>query len=188
MTKSSINVQVDNILGMIIAEKFEADRLVSLLKNVAKNKQVTDEQSEDLVEAIEKQLWVTSAIKAKKIFGARNRSTCQQLQFFLDDIVTRHELSENQHKTKVKVGVNVLIGQALIYDYISYKNRKTGLIAHMAFRKIRKEDKLELDVRKVHFKEQHTEKGEKPIVFESHNFDDACALFENNLSEVLSGL
>ena len=43
MTTSSINVQVDNILGMIIAEKFEADRLVSLLKNVAKNKQVTDE-------------------------------------------------------------------------------------------------------------------------------------------------
>ena len=188
MTKSSINVQVDNILGMINARKFDADRLVSLLKNVAKNKEVTDEQSEDLVEAIESQLWLTSAIKAKKIFGAKNRKTCQQLQVFLDDILTRHELSENQHKTKVKVGENVLIGQALIYDYISYKNRKTGMIAHMAFRKIRTDDKLELDVRKVHFKEQHKEKAEKPTVFEAHDFDEACELFENNLSEVLSGL
>ena len=82
MTKSSINVQVDNILGMISAEKFEADRLVSLLKNVAKNKQVTDEQSEDLVEAIEKQLWVTSAIKAKKSLVPEIAQRANSFNFF----------------------------------------------------------------------------------------------------------
>ena len=46
----------------------------------------------------------------------------------------------------------------------------------MAFRKIMSEDKLELDVRKVHAEEQQT--GPKPTVFEPHDFGDACDLFE----------
>jgi hypothetical protein len=41
-------------------------------------------------------------------------------------------------------------------------------------------------VRKVHFREQET--GPKPTVFEPHNFDHACELFEEYLSEVLAGL
>ena len=188
MAASTINAQVKNILRMINAGELTPDSLISTLRNATKNKEITDEQREEIVEAIERQLWLTNAIKAKRIFGARNRKTCEQLQVFLDDLLTRHDLSQNQHKTKVKVGGNVLRGEALIYDYISYKNRKSGMIAHMAFRKIRKDDKLELDVRKVHFKEQHKEKAEKPTVFEAHDFDEACELFENNLSEVLSGL
>ncbi len=189
MASPRIDEQVKNLLRMIREGKYGAESLLNLFDNVDKQKdddKITEEQHEELVEAIEIQLWAVNASKAKKLFGARNRDTHKKLQVFLDDLLTRHDLSENQHKTKVKVGGNVLRGEAILYDYISYKNRETGMLAHLAFRRIKEKDKLELDVRKVHFREQET--GPKPTVFEPHNFDDSCELFEEYLSEVLAGL
>ena len=185
MPPSTIDAQVENLLRMINAGTYSADSLINVFNNATENENVkiTEEQREELVEAIEIQLWASSARKAKKLLGARNRKTHEQLQRFLDDLLTRHDLSENKHKTKVKVGGNVLRGEAITYDYISYRNRETGMIAHLAFRRITEEDNLELDVRKVHAKEQQT--GPKPTVFEPHNFDDACDLFEVYLLEVL---
>ena len=184
MPKASINEQVENILGMINSGNFDAQALIKLYNNARSNNEVTDKQREDIVEAIEYQLWVTSPGKAKKVFGARNRDTSEKLQLFLNELKTRLDLSKNQHKTKVKIGGNVIRGDALVYDYISYRDIENNMIAHLAFRKIGEEDALEIAVRKHHLKDLHTSKDQE-TVFPEHAFDEACDLYERYLSEIL---
>lgn len=186
VTSKTIAKQVENILGMIRSGNFDAPQLVNLFDNVNSHQEVTEQQREDVIEAIQAQLWATNKSSAKKIFGPRNRDTHEKLQKFLNELKARHDLSHNQHKTKVKVGGNVLKGEALIYDYVSYRNSKTNMIAHMAFRRIQEEDTLEIAVKKVHVKDQHSEK-EQEVLFQEHEFDSAGACFENYLVDVLSG-
>lgn len=186
MTNKTIAKQVENVLGMIRSGNFAAPQLVNLFDNVNSHKEVSDQQREEVVEAIQDQLWATSKSSAKRIFGPRNRGTQEKLQKFLDELKTRHDLSHNQHKTKVKVGGNVLKGEALIYDYISYRNSETKMIAHMAFRRILEEDMLEIAVKKVHVQDQHGP-GEQESIFQEHEFDVACETFEKLLGEVVLG-
>ena len=186
VTNSTINKQVENVLEMIRSGKFNAAQLVNLYDNVNSHKDVTDQQREDVVEAIEIQLWATKASSAKRIFGARNRDTHEKLQVFLNELQTRHDLSENQHKTKVKVGGKVLKGEAIVYDYISYRNSDTRMIAHMAFRRIEEKDTLEISVRRGHVKDQYSSR-EQETLFKEHEFSAACETFEVYLTEVLQG-
>jgi len=187
VTNTTTTKQVENVLGMIRSGNFDAPQLVNLFDNVNSHKEVTEQQREDVIEAIQTQLWATSKSSAKKIFGPRNRDTHEKLQNFLDELQTRHDLSQNQHKTKVKVGGNVLRGEAVIYDYISYRNSATKMIAHMAFRKIAEEDTLEIAVKQVHVQDQHGAE-EQEVLFQEHDFEAACRSFENHLTEVLIGV
>ena len=184
VTNTTISKQVENVLGIIRSGDLAAPQLINLFNNVNSHKDVSDLQREEVVEAIQDQLWATSKSSAKKTFGPRNRDTQEKLQKFLDDIKTRHDLSQNQHKTKVKVGGKVLKGEALIYDYISYRNSETKMIAYMAFRRIAKKDPLEIAVKKVHVKDQHGA-GEQETLFQEHEFNEACKNFEEHLTEVL---
>lgn len=187
MANTTIARQVENVLRMIRSGDLAAPQLVNLFENVNSHKEVSDEQREEVVEAIQDQLWATSKSSAKKIFGPRNRDTQENLQKFLDELKARHDLSQNQHKTKVKVGGNVLRGEALIYDYISYRNSETKMIAHMAFRRITEEDTLEIAVKKVHVQDQHGAREHEKL-FQKHEFNEACEAFEKHLTEVVQGI
>jgi len=148
MKKLTLAEQVENILARTKQGQYDARQLRNLYRNVGANKELTDAQRENLVEAIEIQLWKDHPREAKRLFGARNRETRSQLEKYFTSLRERFDLSENHHKNKVKVGGSVISGHAKIYDYISYRNNDTRDIVFLAFRKIDEDMPLDIPVGK----------------------------------------
>lgn len=186
MKKLTLAEQVENILALIKQGHYGARQLCNLFRNVGANKELDDAQRESLVEAIEIQLWKDYSREAQRLFGARNRKTRSKLENYFTSLQERFDLSANHHKNKVKVGGNVIAGDAKIFDYISYRNNDTRRIAFLAFRKIGEDMPLDIAVGKYVV-------GENDVMdpsfrtFIPAKFDAATELFENYLTSVLAG-
>jgi hypothetical protein len=186
MTKTPIETQVENILAKIEIGSFDADGLCNLLRNIEADVSVTDLQRENLNEAAVARLRKHHKREAKKMLGAPNSETSDQLETYLAELIGRFDLSANGHKNKVKVGGNVIAGNADIYDYISYRNNDTKTNVKMAFRKI--DEKIELDLGVGKYPVGGSD-VENPSFFTFHpeQFDEASALFETYLISVING-
>ncbi|MCF6305438.1 MAG: hypothetical protein L3J33_08705 [Rhodobacteraceae bacterium] len=186
MKKLTLALQVENILGLIGKGHYDAKQLRILYRNVESKENLTDTQSESLVEAIEARLWKDHPREAKKILGPRNTETRKTMEAYFDGLQKRFDLSANHHKNKVKLGGNVISGQALIYDYISYRNKNTRMIAHIAFRQLSEELSLEIVVGK-HPVGQTSSKTVNSCIFTPEQFEASAKQFEIYLTSVLAG-
>ena len=102
MNDKKIAEQVEKTIKRIRANEHTPDALIRIYKNVAKSKDLTDDQRQALVDEIEAHLWKFAPPKAKKVFGPLNRSTRQTLETYLQYLLTRYDLTNNRHKNKVK--------------------------------------------------------------------------------------
>lgn len=185
MTKTTLESQVENVLGLIESGRYDANQLRNFYNNVASKDDLTDVQSECLIEAIVKQLWKGYPREAKKRFGPRNTETREKLEAYFIKLKTRFDLSANHHKNKVKLGGNVISGQALIYDYISYRNNNTRMIVSLAFRKFNEEMPIDIAVETYPVGKYNSEDPNTRI-FEPEHFLDATKQFEIYLGAVLA--
>jgi hypothetical protein len=185
MSKSTLEEQVENVLGRVKDGLYDAAQLRSLYRNVEAEDELTDTQRENLVEAIEFHLWKDHPRQAKKILGPRNNETRNQLENYFVSLRERFDLSANHHKNKVKLGGNVIAGEALIFDYISYRNNDTRTITLLAFRKLREDTSLDIVVEKCLVGERAEEKASFRT-FTPEQFQDATDLYESYLTSVLA--
>lgn len=86
---------------------------------------MTDEQREELVEAITTQMRKAYPAVANKKFGLPNQDIRQKLEEYLSDLCSRFDFFADGHKTKVRVGGDVITGETHVNDYISYRNQET---------------------------------------------------------------
>ena len=133
MTQSKIQQQVAILLEKINAGGMTVQQLQNAYANTENHAEVTDEQREDLIEAITSQMRKDYPAVANKKFGPVIRDSRQQLEAYLEGPCLRFDLSENGHKTKVKVGGDIIKGETLINDYISYRNQATKVMCHLFF-------------------------------------------------------
>lgn len=185
MKKITLESQVENVLKRIKSGCYDAKSLCNILGNVEREGHLTDVQSESLNEAIETQLWKVYPRDAKKRLGPRNTETREKLERYFIDLKARFDLSANHHKNKVKLGGNVISGQALIYDYISYRDNNTRMIVSLAFRKFDEEMPVEIAV-EIYPVGKHGSKSWSSLTFASEDFEAATKQFEIFLTSVLA--
>jgi hypothetical protein len=185
MTSSNIEKQVANLLEKIKSGSMTVQQLQNIFMNIEKNTEVTEEQREDLIEAITSQMRKAYPAAANKKFGPVNRDTRQKLEIYLADLCARFDMSENGHKTKVKVGGDVIKGETLVNDYISYKNQKTKVMCHLFY--IQKDHDTPRQLRVAMNKLKAWGQNESERVFPEASFDEACAVFERYLKSVMQG-
>ncbi len=185
MTKSKIDQQVAILLNRVNAGDMTVQQLQNAFENTEKHPDVTDTHREDLIEAITKQMRLRYPSVANKTFGAVNRDSQKKLETYLADLTGRFDFSANGHKTKVKVGGDVIKGETLVNDYISYRNQDTKVMCHFFCTQRDHESPRELRVMMNALKAWGENETWK--VFPETAFDEACVLFESYLKRVLAG-
>ncbi|WP_191287206.1 hypothetical protein [Aliiroseovarius zhejiangensis] len=185
MTNSKIQQQVSTLLDKINSGAMTVQQLQNAYANTENHADVTDEQHEDLVEAITTQMRKAYPSVANKKFGPINRDSRQKLEEYLADLRSRFDLSQNGHKTKVKVGGDVIKGETLVNDYISYRNQETKVMCHLFFAQKDHEAPRQLHVVMNELKAWGQNDSER--IFPETSFDEACAAFEDYLKRVLRG-
>ena len=185
MKKSKIDQQVDTLLERIRSGVMDATQLKNCFKNVDQHPEVTDTQREELIEAISVQLRKNYPRIANQKFGPVNRDSQQKLEVYLNDLKTRFDLSANGHKTKVKVGGDVINGHTLVNDYISYKNSETKVMCHLFY--TQKDHDAAREVRVVMNKVGAWDQSDTERAFPEISFSEACELFEEYLRRVMAG-
>ena len=122
---------------------------------------------------------------ANKKFGPVIRDSRQQLEAYLEGLCLRFDLSENGHKTKVKVGGDVIKGETLINDYISYRNQATKVMCHLFF--VQKNHDAPRQLHVVINELNAYGQNDSERIFPETAFTEACAVFEGYLKRVLQG-
>ena len=81
-----------------------------------------------------------------------------------------------------------ITGECDVYEYISYREANTKMLAHLAITKLRKEDELNVIVTKCPV-EQQSEEFDNPNrkVFQIKNFESALVLYKEYLNDTLLG-
>ena len=184
MNDKKIAEQVQKTIERIRANEHTPDALIRIYKNVAKSKDLTDDQRQNLVDEIEAHLWKFAPPKAKKVFGPLNRGTRQTLETYLQTLLTKYDLTNNRHKNKVKTGGVVLTGEGRIYDYISYRHPTSEQYVHLAFHQFTADEPIQVRVSKGKVGQPDFVK----TLFPENHFEDATDLFEQDLRRVLEGL
>lgn len=119
MSDKQTQIQVENVLGLIKGDRFDADGLVNLYVNASANQHVTEPQREEIIGAVELQLRKDQPRLANKRFGQSNRDTREKMETYYIGLKDRFDFSKNHHKNGVKLGGHVIAGIAVIDDYIS---------------------------------------------------------------------
>jgi hypothetical protein len=96
--------------------------------------------------------------------------------------VERYDWSDNRHKTKVKTGGDVIKGEAIVSDYISYKS-PTGWMCALGFSQLTPDDPLLVGYSINFNKGEEANNNRMP----AEMFEHALAEFEADLKSILEG-
>ncbi|WP_417702411.1 hypothetical protein [Pseudophaeobacter sp.] len=184
MTTTKIDDHVAKILEKIRSGKYDAPGLTNLFTNATKYPGITEAQREELVRAIEERMRIDHPRHATRHLGPANRKTLELMQDYFSDLTSRFDFSANMHKNKVKLGGNVISGEAVIHDYISYRSPQNDMICSIAFHKTNHGDPLELRVTK-HPAGSPDRNCEAYKQLPGSSLDEATQIFEEYLSGVL---
>lgn len=185
---NELSKQVDNLLSLIPSGRYTPKQLRQLYINVTnhgESGQITDAQAEALVAAIETQIRTEDPRAANKLLGPANRKSREILEAYLNELMTKFDLSDNKHRTTVKTGGGVIAGTEVCDDYISYRHPTSKTVAAINLGKQAHDAPL-------HFLVAMTAVG-APIAdgtrvqFEETEIEAAKELFEANLQRVMRG-
>ncbi len=185
MTQSKIQQQVSILLEKINSGGMTVQQLQNVYANTQKHPEISDLQREDLIEAITSEMRKAYPSIANKKFGRVNKDSRKKLETYLEELKSRFDLSENGHKTKVKVGGDVIAGETLINDYISYRNQNTKVMCHLFFVQKDHDAPRQLHVAMNELKAWGQNDCER--IFPETAFEEASAVFEDYLQRVLNG-
>lgn len=99
-------------------------QLTNLFGNVQSEGQISDVDRELLVDAIAQKLRQTNPTKAKALFGAKDIEAIEVLTRAYDFIKSKYDLTQNTLKNGIKIGGDMINGEAYISHYLSYKNKE----------------------------------------------------------------
>ncbi len=97
-------------------------QLLGLYERATEDREISEEDRELLVIAIEKQLKVRFPAAAKKQFGAKDEKAREILFKIYNQVNEEFDFSNNKLKNGVKTGGGMISGRCYIQVYLSYKN------------------------------------------------------------------
>ena len=167
---------------------FKAERLPVLLQNIMSSTELSLDQKNILKDCIKLRMRNELPQKANLLFGSRSSEAREILTKALKSIKAEIDLSNNSHNNSVKTGGVRITGECDVYEYISYREANTKMLAHLAITKLRKEDELNVIVTKCPV-EQQSEEFDNPNrkVFQIKNFESALVLYKEYLNDTLLG-
>ena len=167
---------------------FKAERLPVLLQNIMSSTELSLDQKNILKDCIKLRMRNELPKKANLLFGSRSSEARELLTKALKSIKAEIDLSDNSHNNSVKTGGVRITGECDVYEYISYREANTKMLAHLAITKLRKEDELNVIVTKCPV-EQQSDEFDNPNrkIFQIKDFENALVLYKEYLRDTLLG-
>ena len=123
MNKREISPRVLKSLSLIEQGDLNKSQLINMYNNCLRDGEITEEEVELLISAIEKAMRIEAPKEATKLFGPKDSEPKKLLQAIYDKLKTAYDLSDNiLPREGVKTGGRIMSGDAFIDSYISYKN------------------------------------------------------------------
>jgi hypothetical protein len=118
MTKPIVEILLKKIASSVLTQK----ELVATLQNAQRHEDISDEDRERLIDAVELQLRDRFPRSAKTMFGPVDRQARSLLTGVQRDASERVDLSKNRVLNRVKTGGDMIAGRYHLDVYVSYKN------------------------------------------------------------------
>lgn len=118
-----MNDRIKKALDLVSKPEITDKQLINLFNNVESKNEISDAERELLIDAITQKLRQVSPAKAKTIFGAKDTEAIEILTCAHNSIKLKYDLSQNLLKNGVKIGGDMINGEAYISHYLSYKNK-----------------------------------------------------------------
>ena len=122
MTEINISPVVKKALDMIETKDYGSKELSTFYENAVKYRDITEEERELVVQAIERKIRLKNPRHAKKLFGPKDTEARELLQKIYDQVSSDYDLAQNRVGSGVKTGGHMIAGKAYVDVYISYKN------------------------------------------------------------------
>ena len=118
-----ISPRVLKALSLIEQGDLNKSQLINMYNNCLRDGDLTEEESELLISAIEKAMRIVAPKEATKFFGPKDSEPKKLLQAIYDKLRNTYDLSDDILPRKgVKTGGRIMSGDAFIDIYISYKS------------------------------------------------------------------
>ncbi|CAA0120441.1 hypothetical protein [Zhongshania aliphaticivorans] len=174
---------IEELVERIEANRYDEKQLINLYNNANANNELSEEDKESLIEAIEKNTRLRFPRAAKRIFGAKESVATEMLEKLYSKISATYDLTHNRLKNGVKTGGLMISGKLYIEVYISYKNADNqGVFLSLTQDTV--DDELVVIVRRYStHKPESGVKGEKTGGID--RFDEFSNVYEEYLKEIL---
>lgn len=174
---------IEELVERIEANRYDEKQLINLYNNANANNELSEEDKENLIEAIEKNTRLRFPRAAKRIFGAKESVATEMLEKLYSKISASYDLTGNRLKNGVKTGGLMISGKLYIEVYISYKNADNqGVFLSLTQDTV--DDELVVIVRRY-----STHKPESGVKWEKtegiDRFDEFSNVYEEYLKEIL---
>jgi hypothetical protein len=174
---------IEELVERIEANRYDEKQLINLYNNANANNELSEEDKENLIEAIEKNTRLRFPRAAKRIFGAKESVATEMLEKLYSKISASYDLTANRLKNGVKTGGLMISGKLYIEVYISYKNADNqGVFLSLTQDTV--DDELVVIVRRY-----STHKPESGVKWEKtggiDRFDEFSNVYEEYLKEIL---
>jgi len=174
---------IEELVERIEANRYDEKQLINLYNNANANNELSEEDKENLIEAIEKNTRLRFPRASKRIFGAKESVASEMLEKLYAKISATHDLTHNRLKNGVKTGGLMISGKLYIEVYISYKNADNqGVFFSLTQDTV--DDELVVIVRRYStHKPESGVKGEKTGGID--HFNEFSNVYEEYLKEIL---
>jgi hypothetical protein len=120
-TTDTIARIVAALLARVRSGTLSQRELSAVFNNVTKYEAITDEQREQIVEAVESEIRTRFPTRATKLFGKKDHDARELIQRVLNNLGAQ-QIVGNQLRPGVKTGGSQLNGTRYINVYASYRN------------------------------------------------------------------
>ncbi len=122
---------IPKLIQSIESGKYDDKELVNLYRNTEKYDSITEQDREQIMEAVETELRKSYPRKAKAKFGPVDARPREYLEELYNSVSGKYDLTKNTLKNGIKTGGTMISGDGYIDLYISYKAKnKNGVVAH----------------------------------------------------------
>ena len=181
--EKKLSAGVSQTLERIKGKEHTDKQLINYIKNFRKHSDLTDWEKETLIEEVETQLRMKFPKAATRVLGGKSSKAEELLEEIFSTLENEFDWSQNQVKSKVKVGGAMISGRDHVCWYISYKNIE-GYSSALIYRQktIKDAPLLEVEYGRVGKQyENEKEVKEFPVDFR----EDAVDLYRQHLLKTI---
>jgi len=177
-------MNIQDLVQKIESDKYSEKQLINLYNNANNKKDLSEEDKEILIEAIEKNTRLRFPRAAKRIFGAKESVANTILEKLHQTLSQSTDFSSNKLKNGVKTGGRMISGEFYIDVYMSFKN-SDNQGAYISLTQQTIDDELIVTVGRY-----STHNADSGVKNESKggidSFEEYAIIYQNHLGELIN--
>ncbi len=177
-------MNIQELIQKIESDKYNEKEMINLYNNANNQQGLSEEDKEDLIEAIEKNTRLRFPRAAKRIFGAKESVANTMLEKLHKTLSQSVDFISNKLKDGVKTGGLMMTNKLYIELYMSFKNSENqGAYISLTQKTI--DDELIVTVGRY-----STHNPDSGVIKEDKSgldsFDDYAIIYKNYLGELIN--